>query len=105
MTSAKSFKHHTAPLTDEEEARIQAGIASDPDNPEWTEDEFKRARPFAEVFPELMESIRRSRGRPIVEVRKQQVSLRLDPDVIAKFKATGKGWQARVNEILKQAKT
>ncbi len=84
---------------------MQAGIASDPDNPEWTEDEFKRARPFAEVFPELMESIRRSRGRPIVEVRKQQVSLRLDPDVIAKFKATGKGWQARVNEILKQAKT
>ncbi|WP_276120305.1 BrnA antitoxin family protein [Pararhizobium qamdonense] len=104
MTSAKSFKYDIPPLTDEEEARIQAGIAADPDNPEWTEEDFKRARPFAEVFPEFAESIRRSRGRPAVEARKQQVSLRLDPDVIAKFKATGKGWQARVNEILKQAK-
>ncbi|WP_428426153.1 BrnA antitoxin family protein [Pararhizobium sp.] len=92
------------PLTDEQEADIQRKIASDPDNPEATDEELSQARPFAEVFPELMESIRRSRGRPIVEVRKQQVSLRLDPDVIEKFKATGKGWQARVNEILKQAK-
>ncbi|MDW5314848.1 BrnA antitoxin family protein [Rhizobium sp. PL01] len=91
-------------LTDEQEAEIQRKIASDPDGPEATDEELSLARPFAEVFPELMESIRRSRGRPIVEVRKQQVSLRLDPDVIAKFKATGKGWQARVNEILKQAK-
>ena len=35
---------------------------------------------------------------------KQQVSLRLDPEVIEKFKATGKGWQARINEVLKRAK-
>ena len=28
----------------------------------------------------------------------------LDPDVIEKFKATGKGWQNRINEILKGAK-
>ncbi len=97
-------KPQIPPLTDEQEAEIQTKIASDPDNPEATDEELSRARPFAEVFPELAESIRRSRGRPIVEVRKQQVSLRLDPEVIAKFKATGKGWQARVNEILKQAK-
>jgi hypothetical protein len=41
------------PLTDEEVARIQAGIAEDPDNPEWTAEDFARAKPFAEVFPEL----------------------------------------------------
>ena len=97
-------KPQIPPLTDEQEAEIQTKIASDPDNPEATEEELLKARPFAEVFPEFAESIRRSRGRPIVEARKQQVSLRLDPDVIAKFKATGRGWQARVNEILKQAK-
>lgn len=97
-------KPQIPPLTDKQEAEIQTKIASDPDNPEARDEELSRARPFAEVFPELAESIRRSRGRPIVEVRKQQVSLRLDPEVIAKFKATGKGWQARVNEILKQAK-
>lgn len=73
------------------------------DNPEWTEEDFKAARPFAEVFPDLAESIRRSRGRPAVERPKQQISLRLDPDVIEAFKATGKGWQARINEALRKA--
>lgn len=41
-------------------------------------------------------------GRP--SSGKQVVSIRLDPDVIAKFKATGPGWQARMNEVLKHAK-
>ncbi|BAT58427.1 hypothetical protein GJW-30_1_00952 [Variibacter gotjawalensis] len=95
---------HLRPLTDAEEARIQRGIAEDPENPEWTEQDFKTARPFAEVFPELAESIRRARGRPPVETPRQQISIRLDPDVIAKFKATGKGWQSRINDVLKKAK-
>ena len=73
------------------------------DNPEWTEEDFKNARPFAEVFPELAESIQRSRGRPAVEQPKRQISLRLDPDVIDAFKATGKGWQGRINEALRKA--
>ncbi|KRB49855.1 hypothetical protein ASE04_14715 [Rhizobium sp. Root708] len=73
------------------------------DNPEWTEEDLKKARPFAEVFPELAESIRRSRGRPAVEQPKRQISLRLDPDVIDAFKATGKGWQGRINEALRKA--
>lgn len=73
------------------------------DNPEWTEEDFRNARPFAEVFPEWAEEIRRSRGRPKVEQPKRQVSLRLDPDVIDAFKATGKGWQARINDVLRKA--
>ncbi|MET3661149.1 BrnA antitoxin family protein [Aquamicrobium ahrensii] len=28
----------------------------------------------------------------------------LDPEVIAKFKATGPGWQSRINEVLRAAK-
>ncbi len=104
MSGSRISRLNIAPLSDEEEAKIQAGIASDPDNAEWTEEDFKNARPFSEMFPDLMESIRKSRGRPMVEARKQQVSLRLDPDVIAKFKATGKGWQGRINAILKEAK-
>jgi len=93
----------TPALTDEEEARIQRGIAEDPDNPEWTEEDFRNARPFAEVFPELAESIRRARGRPVMEKPKRQISLRLDPDVIDAFKATGKGWQGRINDVLRKA--
>jgi len=73
------------------------------DNSEWTEEDFKKARPFAEVFPDLAESIRRARGRPAVEAPKRQISLRLDPDVIDAFKATGKGWQGRINAALRKA--
>jgi uncharacterized protein (DUF4415 family) len=101
---SKTSKPRLPPLTDAEEARIQRGIAEDPDNPEWTEEDFKNAKPFAEAFPDLMASINRARGRPPVEHPRRQISLRLDPDVIEKFKATGKGWQSRINEVLKNAK-
>lgn len=74
------------------------------DFPESTDEELKQFRPFAEVFPDLAESIRRSRGRPKAERPKQQISIRLDPEVIEKFRATGPGWQARINEVLKAAK-
>lgn len=74
------------------------------DNPEWTETDFAKAQPFAKVFPDLTESMRRSRGRPRLEKPRQQISLRLDPDVIEKFKATGKGWQSRINDVLRDAK-
>jgi uncharacterized protein (DUF4415 family) len=74
------------------------------DSPELTDEQLAQGRPFAEVFPDLMESIRRARGRPALSNPKRHVSLRLDPDVIDKFKATGKGWQGRINEVLKQAK-
>jgi len=40
-------------LSDAQEARIQAGIAADPDNPEWTAQDFRRAKPFATVFPRM----------------------------------------------------
>lgn len=40
-------------ISDEEETRIQAMIASDPDNPEWTEAHFAKAKTFAEAFSAL----------------------------------------------------
>ena len=94
----------TQPLSDSKEAEIQRMIASDPDNPEITDEQVIQMKPFGEVFPHLSDLIRRGRGRPAVAKPRKQVSLRLDPDVIEKFKATGKGWQGRINEVLKQAK-
>ncbi|WP_298956971.1 BrnA antitoxin family protein [uncultured Methylobacterium sp.] len=47
--------------------------------------------------------IRRGRGRPKSVASKQQVTLRLDPDVIERFRATGPGWQVRINAILRAA--
>lgn len=96
-------KHYRIEISDEEEARIQAGIAEDADNSEWTAEDFRNAKPFAEVFPELTESIRRSRGRPVADNPKKQVTLRLDSDVVAKFRAGGSGWQSRINDILRKA--
>jgi len=73
------------------------------DNPQWTEEELKAARPFAEIFPELAENIKRSRGRPKTDNPKVAVTIRLDPEVLAKFKATGKDWRAKMNEVLEKA--
>ncbi len=92
------------PLTDEEEAEIQKQIAADPDDSEVTDEELAQARPFRDVLPDLHKGIERARGRPKLEKPKQVVSIRLDQDVIAKYKATGKGWQARINDVLKNAK-
>lgn len=76
----------------------------DPDNPEWTAADFKRARPAREVVPRIVEAYLRRRGRPPQgEAAKVQVTLRLDPAVIAHFKAAGEGWQTRINDTLTQA--
>jgi|LNFM01.1.fsa_nt_gb uncharacterized protein (DUF4415 family) len=96
-------KRIVRPISDEEEAAIQRGMALDPDNPEWTEEEFRNARPFVEVFPELAESIRRSRGRPALANPKRQVTLRLDDEVVTRLRAGGPGWQSRINDILRKA--
>jgi uncharacterized protein (DUF4415 family) len=88
-------------LTDAEEARIQAGIAADPDNPEWTAREFAMAKPFAEALPALAKS-RRGRG-PQKKPTKVAVSLRLSREVVERFKAGGPGWQTRMDKALKKA--
>ncbi len=41
------------------------------------------------------------RGRPRAEAPKQQVTLRLDADLLSRLRASGKGWQGRVNEALR----
>ena len=43
------------------------------------------------------------RGRPKLEQTKRHVSLRLDNDVVEKFKADGPGWQGRINAALRTA--
>ena len=86
------------------EDQIHAMIASDPDAPEATDAQLAQARPFAEAFPALAEALRRNAGgRPRVDQPKVAVSLRLDQDVLARFKASGPGWQTRMNRALRDA--
>jgi uncharacterized protein (DUF4415 family) len=79
----------------------------DEENPEWTEEDFARARPFAEVFPELAEAARalKARGRPKAEKKLEQFSLRIEPEVLQTFKEEGPGWQQHMRATLaKEAK-
>ncbi len=43
------------------------------------------------------------RGRPPSAAPKEAVSIRLDPDVLAHYRASGIGWQSRVNKALRKA--
>lgn len=47
--------------------------------------------------------LRRGRGRPKADRPKQQITLRLDVDIIERFRATGPGWQGRINMALRKA--
>ncbi len=50
-------------------------------------------------------AVYKSRGRPAGTVKgdsKQAVTIRYSPDVISAFRATGSGWQARMNDALKE---
>ena len=78
---------------------------TDPDDaPEWTEDHFRYAQISigGKVVREAVGTWTRP-GRPLSENPKKQVTLRLDPDVIEGFRATGKGWQSRINAELRKA--
>jgi len=75
----------------------------DDENPEWTAEDFRNARPVREVMPELIEAAERLRirlGRPKLEETKEHVSLRLDPVVVKSFKEDGPGWRTRINDEL-----
>lgn len=47
--------------------------------------------------------VKRSRGRPIVAVKRPTLNMRVDADVLYAFKTTGSGWQARNNAVLRDA--
>ncbi len=79
----------------------------DKENPEWAEKDFQRARPAAEVPPELLGAevaaeMLKPRGRPKAAATKAHVNIRLDADVLDAFKATGRGWQTRINKALRE---
>jgi uncharacterized protein (DUF4415 family) len=75
--------------TPEEDAAIAAGIAADPDTYEVPTEEIAAMRPM--------------RGRPRLEQPKASLTMRIDADTLDALKATGPGWQTRVNDLLRKA--
>ena len=87
-----------------EEAAIHAGIAADPDT--WDFD-MSKARPAREVLPELVERYEREQAElrkrgPQKAPTKEHISLRLDADLVEYFRGSGRGWQTRLNAMLRR---
>ena len=91
------------------DARISSEeIASewvDPDDaPPWTPEVWDRAEwSHGDVILKPATGTLTKPGRPKSPAPKRQVTLRLDPDVLDRFRATGPGWQTRINEALRKA--
>jgi uncharacterized protein (DUF4415 family) len=69
---------------------------------ELTEEDFALFVPFSELPPrqqEILLSLKKLRG-PQKAPTKQRITIRLSPEVVTKFRATGKGWQSRIDEVL-----
>ncbi|MGC9292896.1 MAG: BrnA antitoxin family protein [Acidobacteriaceae bacterium] len=81
------------PLTDEEgEVR------------EWTEEDFATAMTFSELpvsLQEKLRSVKKPRG-PQKAPTKEVVTIRLSRDVVEQLRASGPGWQTRVDSALRQ---
>ena len=74
-----------------ENARIVAAAKADPDAPPLTRKQLKAMVPLKSV-----------RGRPKSANKKLLVSVRYSPEVIAYFRSTGEGWQARMDGVLSE---
>ena len=71
--------------------------------PEWFAD-ARREIGGKPVTPEVAKTALAKRvGRPTVEIKRPVVSIRIDPDVLERLRASGKGWQSKVNALLRQA--
>ena len=74
-----------------EGAEIQAGIDADPDASSLSDAEWAQVRPLVR------------RGRPPLPETRPTLNMRIDADVLAALKATGPGWQRRINALLREA--
>ncbi len=78
----------------------------DDENPEWTTEQIARTRPASEVLPQIFDAqvaqeMLKPRGRPRATHPKERINIRLSHDVITHFKASGDGWQTRIDAALK----
>ena len=85
--------------------RISQKDWDDVDSPALTEADFKRMKPATEVMPPATyKALVRRRGQRGKQKAATKVltPLRIDADVLASYKAQGKGWQTRMNEALRR---
>lgn len=76
---------------------------ADEENPEWAAAAAAEAKPFGEVFPEQCKAWKNRGGRPPVDQPKVHIGFRLAADVVDGVRATGPGYNARVERVLRAA--
>jgi uncharacterized protein (DUF4415 family) len=87
-------------MTSDEDKGITEAALADPDAQPLDEEFLARMRPASTADAANIK--RRLRGRPRAQTPKHLVSLRLDPDIVERFRATGPGWQSRINAVLRE---
>lgn len=103
MSGSSVFAKRTEKRSSAMASKIGKRIVPDADIPEMADADFAAAKSLKTDMPEVVTAMKRGRGRPKVENPKARVSLRLDPKIVAAYKATGEGWQSRINEVLARA--
>ena len=83
-----------------EETAINTGIARDPDCPEWTREDFARARQWMKDNPEAVKKIR---SATFNWPAKEWANLPIDYDILDHFRATGPEWHVKLNDTLRKA--
>ena len=99
---AKALKYADE-MTDEEDAALTRAALADADNPPLADENFAKMRPAVKAAPEIVARYRGQRGPQKSKPVKTQLTLRLDREVVEHFKASGPGWTARINEVLRKA--
>jgi len=82
-----------------EDAEITKQALADGTN--HTDEELAELKPVAE-FSELEGILKASLGRPKSDNPKKPINIRLSPEVLKYFRGTGKGWQTRMDRVLKE---
>ncbi|WP_248885163.1 BrnA antitoxin family protein [Acidithiobacillus acidisediminis] len=86
QVKSKSGRSFDLPSPEEDEA-IQRGIEADPDTQELSPMQFRQLK---------------LKGRPPAAVTKEKISIRLSPHVVERFRASGPGWQGRMDAALQE---
>jgi uncharacterized protein (DUF4415 family) len=71
------------------------------ENPEWTDKDFAKSQPSSALPSEILAQFKNGRGRPRLEKPKEGFKIRLDADVVSALRASGSGWQTRLNALLR----
>ena len=101
-----SGKDEIIRCTPEEDAIINAQIAADPDDFEWTEEHFANALTYKELlakYPELAAFDHHKAKEALKQPEREKVSVGIDIDIASHFQKSGEGWEKRLNQVLRSS--